>query len=55
MARAVKLAELDDHLSCEAVTRDLSAPPYAWARRHIANAQMRRGEIEQDPRRRQAG
>jgi hypothetical protein len=55
MARAVKLAELDDHLTCAATTRDLSAPPYAWARRHIANAQMRRGEIEQDARSQRAG
>src|SRR3954454_6502384 len=33
IARAVKLAELDDHLSRPARPGD---PPYAWARRRIA-------------------
>lgn len=40
IARAVKLADLDDHLG----HRDMphAAPPYAWARRHIATGQVRR-------------
>ena len=44
LARAVKLADLDDHLDRDAAARDLAAPPYAWARRHIAIARERRGE-----------
>ncbi len=39
LARAVKLAELDDHLA-QAALPD-GAPPHAWARRHIMNAQSR--------------
>jgi (p)ppGpp synthase/HD superfamily hydrolase len=34
LARVVKLADLDDHLAH--VAPGLDAPPYAWARRHIA-------------------
>lgn len=37
LARTVKLADLDDHLTRGSPTTD--APPYAWARRHIALAQ----------------
>jgi hypothetical protein len=39
-ARVVKLADLADHLA----HRELpdAAPPHAWARLHIANAQARR-------------
>lgn len=48
LARMVKLADLDDHLGCEAAGRELSAPPYAWARRHIAIARDRRGETALD-------
>jgi hypothetical protein len=44
LARAVKRADLDDHLGRPAGARDSAAPPYAWARRHIAIAQARRGE-----------
>jgi hypothetical protein len=36
LARAVKLADLDDHLDHAAIPAD--APPYTWARRHIAAA-----------------
>jgi hypothetical protein len=35
VARSVRLADLDDHLRHPALAGD---PPYAWARRHIANA-----------------
>jgi hypothetical protein len=42
LARAVKLADLDDHLAHAAIPPD--APPYAWARRRIAASQARRGE-----------
>jgi hypothetical protein len=35
LARIVKLADLDDHLGHKWEPHD---PPYAWARRHIANA-----------------
>jgi hypothetical protein len=35
LARCVKLADLDDHILRAALPDD---PPYAWARRHIANA-----------------
>jgi hypothetical protein len=42
LARAVKLADLDDHLDeARAVP---GGPPYAWARRHIEFARDRRGE-----------
>jgi len=42
LARAVKLADLEDHLSeAPAVP---GAPPYAWARRHIEFARDHRGE-----------
>jgi hypothetical protein len=37
LARAVKLADLDDHIACGAEhsgTPDL--PPYLWARRHVS-------------------
>jgi hypothetical protein len=34
LARAVKLADIDDHLAHDGGTR-----PYLWARRHIANRQ----------------
>jgi hypothetical protein len=39
LARAVKLADLDDHLAHYPQPAD--APPYAWARRHIRVAQER--------------
>ena len=55
LARAVKLADLDDHLRCEAAARRPAAPPYAWARRHIAIAQDRRGETVLDAVSRQSG
>jgi hypothetical protein len=48
LARAVKRADLDDDLATPAATRELAAPPYAWARRHIAIAQARRGETALD-------
>lgn len=35
LARQVKLADLDDHVHRPPLPGD---PPYAWARRHIANA-----------------
>jgi hypothetical protein len=41
LARAVKLADLDDDLTAPYHPR---SPPYAWARRHIAIARDRRGE-----------
>jgi hypothetical protein len=37
LARAVKLADLDDHLAHGTIPA--GAPPYAWARRRIAAAQ----------------
>jgi hypothetical protein len=40
LARAVKLADLEDHLAHTRLPH--TAPPYAWARRHIATAQARR-------------
>jgi hypothetical protein len=40
IARTVKLADLDDHLAHSTVPYD--APPYGWARRHIAVAGERR-------------
>jgi len=42
LARAVKRAELDAHIASAPV--DVDTPPYAWARRHIANAQWRNHE-----------
>jgi hypothetical protein len=36
LARAVKLADLDDHIASSSPALD--TPPYAWARRHIAIA-----------------
>jgi len=39
LARAVKLAALDDHLAYDADSP--AAPPYAWARRRIAVAHAR--------------
>jgi hypothetical protein len=48
LARAVEVADLEEHL--ESVGRDSppGGPPYAWARRHIAIAQERRGERGSD-------
>jgi hypothetical protein len=40
LARTVKLADLDDHLGHGQIPD--GAPAYAWARRHVANAQLRR-------------
>jgi hypothetical protein len=42
LARCVKLADLDDHLAHRRIPH--SAPPYAWARRHIVSAQFFRHE-----------
>jgi hypothetical protein len=42
LARAVKRADLDDHLRANGAPP--GAPPYAWARRHIAVAMDRRSE-----------
>jgi hypothetical protein len=39
LARVVKLADLEDHLAHAHIPA--GAPPYAWARRHIANGQTR--------------
>jgi hypothetical protein len=39
LARCVKMADLDDHLSH--VPLPAGAPPYGWARRHIRVAQER--------------
>jgi hypothetical protein len=48
LARAVEVADLEEHL--ESVSHDTrpGGPPYAWARRHIAIAQERRGERGSD-------
>jgi hypothetical protein len=43
LARMVKLADLDDHIAQEWV---LGAPPYEWARRHIALGAERAGDAE---------
>jgi hypothetical protein len=43
LARIVKLADLDDHLRYDRMPA--SAPRYAWARRRIAAAQARKGEL----------
>jgi hypothetical protein len=40
LARVVKLADLDDHLTRAWVAGD---PPYSWARRHIAVGCARAG------------
>jgi hypothetical protein len=48
LARAVKVADLEDHLQHLARTRRPGDPPYAWARRHIVIAQVRRGERRSD-------
>jgi hypothetical protein len=40
IARLVKLADLDDHLGHPNLPD--GAPPYSWARRHIATGQVRR-------------
>jgi len=42
LARTVKRADLDDHIATSQPLHD--APPYAWARRHIAYAQWRNHE-----------
>jgi hypothetical protein len=42
LARTVKVADLDDHIA--SASRDVDSPPYAWARRNIANAQWRNRE-----------
>jgi hypothetical protein len=39
LARVVKLADLDDHLGHRVVPR--AAPPYGWARMHVAVGQAR--------------
>lgn len=43
LARAVKLADLDDHLGHREMPH--AAPPYAWARMHIATQQARRDGV----------
>src|SRR3954471_2563991 len=43
LARSVKLADLDDHLTHRQPPD--GAPPYAWARRHISSAQYLRHEL----------
>ncbi|HEV7750518.1 MAG TPA: hypothetical protein VGO71_03205 [Baekduia sp.] len=45
LARAIKAADLDDHLAHTAIPAD--APPYAWARRRIAAARALRQDVEQ--------
>jgi hypothetical protein len=47
LARAVKLADLQDHLAHHDIPAD--APPYAWARRRIAVARARVGEADHAP------
>lgn len=42
LARTVKRADLEDHIASAPPAED--TPPYAWARRQIANAQWRRHE-----------
>jgi hypothetical protein len=41
LARKVKLADLNDHLARDELP--YTAPPYAWARRHISRAEGRPG------------
>jgi hypothetical protein len=48
LARAVKVADLEDHLLRATHDSQPGDPPYAWARRHIAIAQERRGERRSD-------
>jgi hypothetical protein len=43
LARAVKLADLDDHLKRVWANGD---PPYGWARHHVGNAVERKGEAQ---------
>ena len=45
LARAVKRADLQEHLERDEGARFPGAPPYAWALVHIENAQRRRDEI----------
>jgi hypothetical protein len=45
LARTVKLADLDDHISRRPQADDV--PPYAWARRHITIAQGRSRDRKQ--------
>jgi hypothetical protein len=47
LARSVKLADLDDHLARVRIPH--TAPPYAWARRHIVSAQFFRHENAAEP------
>ena len=44
LARAVKVADLEDHLQISGDHSLPGDPPYGWARRQIAIAQERRGE-----------
>ena len=44
LARAVKVADLEDHLQISRAQSLPGDPPYGWARRHIAIAQERREE-----------
>jgi (p)ppGpp synthase/HD superfamily hydrolase len=46
LTRLVKLADLADHLSHREMPH--GAPPYAWARMHIANGQARRDRAPGD-------
>ena len=39
IARTIKLADIDDHIGRPSIPQD--APPYGWARRHIAVAEER--------------
>jgi hypothetical protein len=48
LARAVEIADLEEHLRCASRVGSPGDPPYAWARRHIAIAQERRGERRSD-------
>jgi hypothetical protein len=48
LARAVKVADLEEHLQSVGHDTRPGDPPYAWARRHIAIAQERRGERGSD-------
>jgi hypothetical protein len=43
LARTVKLADLDDHLAHREMPH--AAPPYAWARMHIATGRARRDGV----------
>ena len=44
LARAVKLADLEDHLAHHSIPPD--APPYAWARRRVAVARARDAGVD---------